>query len=104
MKHSIDINRVIDVFRSISKTEEIDERAAVFCHSAKETVEVPNLIGYNLSEVNNVAAAYGLNVSVKGASTTSDALSTQQSMPEGTKVSEGTVVTVTFAAQTGIAD
>ena len=72
--------------------------------SAKETVEVPNLIGYSLSEVNNVAAAYGLNVSVKGASTTSDALSTQQSLPEGTKVSEGTVVTVTFAAQTGIAD
>lgn len=39
MKHSIDINRVIDVFRSISKAEEIDERAAVFCHSAKETIE-----------------------------------------------------------------
>ena len=54
--------------------------------------------------MNNVASAYGLNVSVKGASTTSDALSTQQSLSEGTKVSEGTVVTVTFAAQTGIAD
>ncbi len=72
--------------------------------SASETVEVPNLIGYSLSEVNNVAAAYGLNVSVKGASTTGDALSTQQSLPEGSKVSEGTVVTVTFSAQTGIAD
>jgi stage V sporulation protein D (sporulation-specific penicillin-binding protein) len=72
--------------------------------SAKETVEVPNLVGYSLSDVNSLISQYGLNLAVKGASTTEDALSTQQSLPEGTKVSEGTVITITFAAQTGIAD
>jgi stage V sporulation protein D (sporulation-specific penicillin-binding protein) len=72
--------------------------------SAKETVEVPNLVGYSLSDVNSIISQYGLNLAVKGASTTEDALSTQQSIAEGTKVSEGTVISVTFAAQTGIAD
>lgn len=72
--------------------------------SAMETVEVPELTGYSLGEVNNIAAAYGLNISVKGSSTSTDAVSTQQSLPAGSKVSAGTVITVTFAAQTGIAD
>ena len=72
--------------------------------SATQTVEIPNLVGYSLSEANEIAAQCGLNLSVKGASTASDAISTQQSLAEGTKVAEGTVVTVTFSAQTGVAD
>lgn len=72
--------------------------------SAKETVEVPDLLGVGLGEVNSLAAEYGLNVCVKGASTIADAISTQQSIPKGSKVSAGTVITVTFSAQNGIAD
>ena len=73
--------------------------------SAKETVEVPNLLDMSLSDVNSVASQYGLNVSVKGTSSTSgDGISTKQSIAEGTKVSEGTVVTVTFSPQSGIAE
>lgn len=65
--------------------------------SQEETVTVPNLIGYSASEVNNVASAYGLNVSFSGAAT-SGGVSTAQSVSEGTSVSPGTVVTVTFAS------
>lgn len=73
--------------------------------SAKETVEVPNLLDMSLSDVNSVASQYGLNVSVKGTSSTSgDGISTKQSIAEGTKVSEGTVITVTFSPQSGIAE
>lgn len=73
--------------------------------SAKETVEVPNLLDMSLSDVNSVASQYGLNVSVKGTSSTSgDGISTKQSIAEGTKVSEGTVITVTFLPQSGIAE
>ena len=46
-----------------------------------------------------------MNVSVKGTSSTSgDGISTKQSIAEGTKVSEGTVITVTFSPQSGIAE
>ena len=73
--------------------------------AAKETVEVPNLLDMSLSDVNSVASQYGLNVSVKGTSSTSgDGISTKQSIAEGTKVSEGTVITVTFSPQSGIAE
>ena len=73
--------------------------------SAKETVEVPNLLDMSLSDVNSIASQYGLNVSVKGTSSTSgDGISTKQSIAEGTKVSEGTVITVTFLPQSGIAE
>lgn len=73
--------------------------------SAKETVEVPNLLDMSLSDVNSIASQYGLNVSVKGTSSTSgDGISTKQSIAEGTKVSEGTVITVTFSPQSGIAE
>lgn len=63
--------------------------------SASETVTVPNLIGYTPSEVNNVASAYGLNVSFSGA-TTAQGISTAQDISEGTSVSPGTVITVSF--------
>ncbi|MGN0502836.1 MAG: penicillin-binding transpeptidase domain-containing protein [Ruminococcus sp.] len=67
--------------------------------SRSETVIVPNLVGYSASEVNNVASAYGLNVSFSGASETG-VVSTSQDIAEGTSVSPGTVITVTFASST----
>ena len=61
-----------------------------------ETVRVPSLIGLSPDEVNNVASAYGLNVSFSGA-TTSSGTSSSQNIEAGTSVSPGTVITVSFA-------
>ena len=65
--------------------------------SRSETVTVPNLVGYSAAEVNNVASAYGLNVSFSGASDTG-VVSTSQDIAEGTSVSPGTVITVSFSS------
>ena len=64
--------------------------------SQSETVSVPSLIGLSPDEVNDVASAYGLNVSFSGA-TTSSGTSSSQNMEAGTSVSPGTVITVSFA-------
>lgn len=64
--------------------------------SQSETVSVPSLIGLSPDEVNNVASAYGLNVSFSGA-TTSSGTSSSQNIEVGTSVSPGTVITVSFA-------
>lgn len=65
--------------------------------SRNETVTVPNLVGYSATEVNNVASAYGLNVSFSGASDTG-VVSISQNIAEGTSVSPGTVITVSFSS------
>lgn len=65
-------------------------------NSQSETVSVPSLIGLSPDEVNNVASAYGLNVSFSGATTSSGA-SSSQNIEAGTSVSPGTVITVSFA-------
>ncbi|WP_405347005.1 penicillin-binding transpeptidase domain-containing protein [Ruminococcus sp.] len=70
---------------------------------ADEKVTVPNLVGFSVSEVNDIASSYGLNVSVTGMVSSSDSTSTTQSVPEGTEVAPGTVITVTFSGS-GIAD
>ncbi len=64
--------------------------------SQSETVSVQSLIGLSPDEVNNVASAYGLNVSFSGA-TTSSGTSSSQNIEAGTSVSPGTVITVSFA-------
>ncbi len=64
--------------------------------SQSETVSVPSLIGLSPDEVNDVASAYGLNVSFSGA-TTSSRTSSSQNIEAGTSVSPGTVITVSFA-------
>lgn len=64
--------------------------------SQSETVSVPSLIGLSPDEVNNVASAYGLNVSFSGA-ITSSGTSSSQNIEAGTSVSPGTVITVSFA-------
>ena len=64
--------------------------------SQSETVSVPSLIGLSPDEVNDVASAYGLNVSFSCA-TTSSGTSSSQDIEAGTSVSTGTVITVSFA-------
>lgn len=64
--------------------------------SQSETVSVPSLIGLSPDKVNDVASAYGLNVSFSGA-TTSSGTSSSQNIEAGTSVSPGTVITVSFA-------
>lgn len=64
--------------------------------SRSETISVPSFIGLSPDEVNNVASAYGLNVSFSGA-TTSSGTSSSQDIEAGTSVSPGTVITVSFA-------
>lgn len=71
--------------------------------SAEQTVKVPNLIGYSLSEVVDIASQYDINVSVTGATKSADAVSNEQSIAEGTEVSPGQVVTVSFITE-GIND
>ena len=71
--------------------------------STKDTTTVPNLIGYSVSDVNYFASYYNLNVSISGMSSSDASVSYSQSIPEGTEVAPGTVITVTFSAG-GVAD
>lgn len=71
--------------------------------SKSEVVTVPNLVGYSASEVNNVASAFGLNVSFSGASDTG-VVSTSQDIAEGTSVSPGTVITISFSSSSTFND
>lgn len=71
--------------------------------SQSEKVVVPNLVGYSVSEVNNVASAYGLNVSFVGAAS-SGVVSTTQNIESDTEVSPGTVISVTFASSNTVND
>ena len=72
--------------------------------SESELVTVPNLVGYSVSDVNAVASAYGLNVSISGVTTSSSSVSITQSIAAGTQVSEGTVVSVRFGGSTTVHD
>lgn len=70
---------------------------------SESKVTVPKLIGLRLSEVNNVAQNAGINISVTGVTSDSaDVLSTSQSIPEGSQVNPGTVVSVNFAKNDGV--
>lgn len=71
--------------------------------SQSETVTVPGLVGYSVSEVNNVASAYGLNVSFVGAAS-SGVVSTSQDIESGSVVNPGTVITVTFLSSSTLND
>ena len=66
--------------------------------SVTEKVTVPSLIGFGVSDVNYIASQYGINVSLAGMVGSSDCTSISQDIAEGTTVSPGTVVTVTFSA------
>ena len=63
----------------------------------EETVEVPNLMGYSLSDANYILTASGLNMVAGGASTDSTSSVVQsQSVAAGTSVTKGTVIELTF--------
>lgn len=63
----------------------------------EEKTTVPSFIGYTLSQVNALAAQYGLNVHFKGNINSDKAVvSYQQSVSEGTEVSKGSVIEVHF--------
>ncbi len=66
--------------------------------SIEEKVTVPNLVGFSLSDVNYIASYYGINVSITGSVSSSDSTSSTQDIAEGTQVSPGTVVTVSFSS------
>ncbi|MBQ9248468.1 MAG: PASTA domain-containing protein, partial [Ruminococcus sp.] len=71
--------------------------------SKAEKTTVPNLVGFGVGEVNEIASYSGLNVSVTGTVSASDSTSIAQSVPEGTEVTPGSVITVTFSGNS-IAD
>lgn len=64
--------------------------------STKETVTVPDLVGYTASQVNEVAAEYNINISFSGSVDSDAVYSYAQSIDPNTSVSPGTVVTVYF--------
>ncbi|MBQ8860412.1 MAG: PASTA domain-containing protein [Ruminococcus sp.] len=66
--------------------------------SVEEKVTVPNLIDYSVGDVNYIASYYGINISITGAVNSADAVAISQDIAEGTTVSPGTVVTVTFSS------
>ena len=64
--------------------------------STKETVRVPDLVGYTVEQVNEIAAEYNINVSFSGSVDLDTVYSYAQSISPDEKVSPGTVVTVYF--------
>jgi stage V sporulation protein D (sporulation-specific penicillin-binding protein) len=70
----------------------------LFTDGTARTVEVPSLVNLSLSAVNQKAAEAGINISIAGAGLmSSNVVSSLQDITPGTKVSPGTVVTVTFS-------
>jgi stage V sporulation protein D (sporulation-specific penicillin-binding protein) len=68
--------------------------------SLQKTVTVPDLIGRSLAQVNSRVAGLDLNVIAKGITTgQGQALAAAQSIPAGTEVLRGTVITVEFIYQ-----
>ena len=55
-------------------------------------------VGYTVYDVNTIASYSDLNVSIAGSASSYDATAISQSIAEGTEVSPGTVITVTFSA------
>ncbi len=63
----------------------------------QETVEVPDMTGYTLSDANYILTTAGLNLLAGGASTDTTAAVVQtQSVAAGSKVEKGTVIELTF--------
>jgi stage V sporulation protein D (sporulation-specific penicillin-binding protein) len=69
--------------------------------STRDTTTVPKFTGYNLSDVYYFASYYNLNVSISGMSSADASVAYSQSIPEGTEVAPGTVITVSFSAGGG---
>ncbi len=66
----------------------------------KQMTTVPDVVGYSVSEVNNLLTNAGLNFKAgDGASGQSGATSNSQSIEAGTEVAQGTVVEVSFVVK-----
>ena len=63
---------------------------------AKNTIEVPNVVGKSAEAANRMLINAGLNVSVKGASNSSESTVAVQSVEAGTMVPAGTVVEISL--------
>ncbi len=66
--------------------------------SATLQVEVPDLTGYSIYDVNYLSTLYDINISITGVTNSALSYSSAQSIPPGTMVSPGTVIKVTFTA------
>ncbi len=64
--------------------------------STKETVTVPDFVGYSVSEVNELSAEYNINISYSGSVDQDNVYAYAQSIDSGSLVAPGTVVTVFF--------
>lgn len=65
--------------------------------SKSNLIQVPNFVGLNVSAVNKTASDAGLNVSLTGSiSSAGEAIADSQSVPVGSSVSPGTVITINF--------
>ncbi len=65
--------------------------------SSSSSIKVPKLVGLTPAEVNKIASQLGLNINFSGIKLEEQGVaSTAQSIPEGTEVPMGTVVTVNF--------
>ena len=62
----------------------------------KNTVEVPNVVGKSAEAANRMLINAGLNVSVKGASNSSESTVAVQSVEAGAMVPTGTVVEISL--------
>lgn len=64
--------------------------------SESQTTNVPNLIGFSVSEVNSIAAEAGINIEFSGSVSSNTVLSYAQDISAGETVSLGQIVTVYF--------
>lgn len=71
-------------------------------YDAAAKVAVPNFVNMTMAQVNELGMSSNLNISISGSSLSGDVVSVKQSIPEGTQVEPGTVVTVTFAARDSV--
>lgn len=68
-------------------------------------VKVPDFSKLSVSEVNQLAAEYGLNIRFSGNNLESSSVTAaRQSIEKGTSVEKGTVVTVYFISSSGVSD
>lgn len=71
----------------------------------KKTTTVPSFKGLTVSEANNLASEYNLNIEITGNSlSSSNVISYQQSVAKGKKVEQGTVITVKFKNTNSVLD
>ncbi len=97
-----DGNKVLTQFPAPETLLREDGYAYLFTDEAsrEELQEVPDFTGMTLKQANKKAAAIGLNIRLYGNSTGSGAKVVKQSIEANSKVTPGTIVTLTFLVET----